>query len=123
VPMPSWVYIGILAVVIIAIIGIFIGKRDENPQRGAWVLLIITTLLAMLAYLYYNSEFVQYQGRYMFPLLIPLGVWLVVGIDGWRKIIFGRMKNGFAPYLTAIPFLALAVLDIYLLWRVIVPNL
>ncbi|MDX2076993.1 MAG: DUF2142 domain-containing protein [bacterium] len=123
VPMPSWVYIGILAVVIIAIIGIVIGKRDENPQRRAWVLLIITTLLAMLAYLYYNSEFVQYQGRYMFPLLIPLGVWLVVGIDGWRKIIFGQMKNGVAPYLTAIPFLALAVLDIYLLWRVIVPNL
>jgi 4-amino-4-deoxy-L-arabinose transferase-like glycosyltransferase len=123
VPMPSWIYIGILALLIVAVVGFFIGKRDESPQRGAWLLLIATTLLAVVAYLYYNSEFVQYQGRYMFPLLIPMGIFLVVGIDGWRKIIFGQMKNRFAPYLTAVPFLALAVLDIYLLWRVIVPNL
>jgi len=123
VPMPTWIYIGILALLIVAVVGFFIGKRDESPQRGVWLLLTATTLLAVVAYVYYNSEFVQYQGRYMFPLLIPLGIGLVVGIDNWRKLFFGAIKNRLAPYLTAVPFLLLAVLDIYLIWRVIVPNL
>jgi len=123
VPMPTWIYIGILALLIVAVVGFFIGKRDESPQRGVWLLLTATTLLAVVAYVYYNSEFVQYQGRYMFPLLIPLGIGLVVGIDNWRKLFFGAIKNRLASYLTAVPFLLLAVLDIYLIWRVIVPNL
>jgi hypothetical protein len=59
----------------------------------------------------------------MFPLLIPVGIFLVLGIEAWRKMLLGNIQNQFAPYLTAIPFLSLAVLDVYLLWRVIVPNL
>lgn len=122
VPMPSWIYIGILAVLIVAFIGLFICHR-ENSQRPVWILLISTIVLSGLAYLYYNSEFVQYQGRYMFPMLIPLGLFLVVGIDNWRIRLLGRIKYRFVAYLTAIPFLGMAVLDMYLIWRVIARNL
>lgn len=122
VPMPNWIYIGILGLLIIALIGLFI-QKGETSQRSVWLMLIVTLVLSVIAYLYYNSEFVQYQGRYMFPMLIPLGIILVLGIDGWRVRLFGRMKNRFLPYITAIPFLSLAILDIYLIWRVIVPNL
>ncbi len=123
VPMPNWIYLMILAGIIMAILGWIWHVREEKVAQGIWILLIGTTILSVIAYLYYNSEFVQYQGRYMFPLLIPVGLFLVLGIDGWRKIIFGKIQNQLAPYLTAIPFLSLALLDIYLLWRVIVPNL
>lgn len=122
VPMPNWIYIGILGLLIIALIGLFI-QKGETSQRSVWLMLIVTLVLSVIAYLYYNSEFVQYQGRYMFPMLIPLGIILVLGIDGWRGRLFGRMKNRFLPYITAIPFLSLAILDIYLIWRVITPNL
>ncbi len=43
----------------------------------------------MLQYLYYNTEFVQFQGRYMYPGLIPLGIFVALGLDGWRRLIFG----------------------------------
>ena len=122
VPMPNWIYIGILGLLIIALIGLFIQKQ-ETSQRPVWLMLIATLVLSVIAYLYYNSEFVQYQGRYMFPMLIPLGIFLVMGIENWRVRLLGGMKNRFVPYLTAIPFLSLAILDIYLIWRVIVPNL
>jgi 4-amino-4-deoxy-L-arabinose transferase-like glycosyltransferase len=123
VPMPNWIYMGILAVILIAVLGWMVYRRGEPVERGIWALLIATTIFSVIAYLYYNSEFVQYQGRYMFPLLIPVGVFLVLGIEAWRKLLIGKVQNRFAPYLTAIPFLSLAVLDVYLLWRVIVPNL
>jgi 4-amino-4-deoxy-L-arabinose transferase-like glycosyltransferase len=122
VPMPSWIYMGILALLIVAFIGLFIYHRDNN-QRPVWILLISTIALSVLAYLYYNSEFVQYQGRYMFPMLIPLGIFLVIGIDNWRIRLLGGMKYRFVAYLTAIPFLGMAVLDVYLIWRVIATNL
>ncbi len=122
VPMPNWIYIGILGFLIVALIGLFI-RKIESEQRAVWVLLISTIMLSVIAYLYYNSEFVQYQGRYMFPMLIPLGILLVMGIENWRVRLLGGMKNRFVPYVTAIPFLSLAVLDVYLIWRVIVPNL
>lgn len=123
VPMPSWIYIGILAGILIAGLGWVVYHKGEKVGRGIWILLIATTLFSVIAYLYYNSEFVQYQGRYMFPMLIPIGVFLVFGIEAWRKMLLGRLSNRFAPYITAMPFLSLVILDVYLLWRVIIPNL
>ena len=64
--------------------------RDaRSVQRAAWLILSLTALLAVLQYLYYNTEFVQLQGRYLFPGLIPLGVWIALGVDSWRRLIFG----------------------------------
>ncbi|RMG77724.1 MAG: hypothetical protein D6711_00855, partial [Chloroflexi bacterium] len=77
---------------IIAFVGVIIDtiRRTDKPtppQRNAWIILGAVTLLSVLAYLYYNSEFQQHQGRYMFTLLIPLGVWLALGVDAWRRLI------------------------------------
>ena len=110
------------ASVIIALIGAIVDtfrrERPSKEQRNAWMILVSVTLLSILAYLYYNSEFQQHQGRYMFTLLIPLGIWLALGVDAWRQ---------FVPRLTplVVPgvFFAFAVFDVYMLWRVIVPNL
>lgn len=90
--------------------------QSSRRQRWAWALLALTIVAAIGAYLYYNSEFQQYQGRYMFTLLIPLGVWLACGADFWRR----RFTAGRWPVLTtALIALPLLTFALYLIWRVI----
>jgi 4-amino-4-deoxy-L-arabinose transferase-like glycosyltransferase len=44
-------------------------------------------LLTGLVYLYYNLSLVQFQGRYLFPMLIPVGLMAVLGL---REILSRR---------------------------------
>jgi hypothetical protein len=71
-------------------------------------------------YVYYNTEFYQMQGRYLFPMLIPLGVWVAIGLDGWRRLIFGRSEQW--RWAVVVPVLFLVPLNLYIVWRVI-PSL
>ena len=50
-------------------------------QRHALSLLALAILLVALAYLGYNLTFVQFQGRYLFPGLIPLGLFFTLGLS------------------------------------------
>jgi 4-amino-4-deoxy-L-arabinose transferase-like glycosyltransferase len=123
--LPGYLYPPILAGLGLALAGWLVDtlrrRRDGTvtpaSQRGAWIVLGLTAVLAVLAFVYYNTEFQQYQGRYLFPLLIPLALWLALGLDVWRRLL--RLS----PWLLAIPFLLLAPVDLWLLWRVIVPLL
>jgi hypothetical protein len=60
---------------------------EQNSPLGrpihyqALVLMALTIGLMFLGYIWYNLEFVQFQGRYLFPALIPLGIFLSVGLD------------------------------------------
>ncbi len=112
----------------------------REKQRPMWIILLATLVLAVLQYLYYNFEFLQLQGRYMFTGLIPFALLMALGIDSWvtiiaentglnrkdaqnaKKMVSSRLSHFFG-YVTVLPFLLLAVLDVYLLWWVIVPNL
>lgn len=49
-------------------------------QRRALGLLALTIILTILGYLWYNLTFVQFQGRYLFPALIPLGLFCSLGL-------------------------------------------
>jgi 4-amino-4-deoxy-L-arabinose transferase-like glycosyltransferase len=134
-PMPAWIYRVIQAGLVTALAGLALEQtlwRGKLPasrtaaQRDAWLIVWLTAILAALAFLYYNTEFVQYQGRYLFPGLIPVALWLALGADAWRGWLAGRWTAAakfLHPYLTIAPFAAFALLDIYLLWRVIVPGL
>ena len=53
---------------------------SAGQRKGAWVLLTSTLLTAAL-YLFYNRTFVQHQGRYLFPALIPLALAAALGLD------------------------------------------
>ncbi len=101
-------------------------RRHDGEKRtyecfSAWVILWALSLLAIAAFLVYNIEFQQYQGRYMYPMLIPLGLSLALGVDGWRRLIFA--DRPITIWLTPLVFLPMAVWCVWLLWRVIVPNL
>ena len=43
-------------------------------------LLALSALLTLLSYLWYNIKFVQHQGRYLFPALVPLGLAFALGL-------------------------------------------
>jgi 4-amino-4-deoxy-L-arabinose transferase-like glycosyltransferase len=135
-PMQSWMYIALLAVSFAAATGL-IGEviiipdkephaKDTPAQRNVWRIIWLTGLLAVLAYLYYNTEFLQFQGRYMFPGLIPMGIGLVAGLHTWGIIMFRyafRQRPYVIAYFPLLLMLLLALLDLYLIWRVIPPGL
>ena len=95
--------------------------NNDDFRRDIIAVFITATLLVLLAHIYYNIEFVQWQGRYLFPALIPIAIGLICGIDEWRRRILGRWHPG--RWLTPLALLCLLPLDLYLLFRVIVPGL
>ncbi len=53
----------------------------STGQRRALTLMALTIILMGLAYGWYNLTFVQFQGRYLFPALIPLGLFFSLGLS------------------------------------------
>ena len=49
-------------------------------QKAALGLLALSAFLTLLSYLWYNTKFVQHQGRYLFPALVPLGLFFALGL-------------------------------------------
>jgi hypothetical protein len=96
-------------------------RHSSLDFRAAFVLLALCALLAALQYAYYNLEFLQLQARYMFTGITPFAIGLALGMDAWRGWLLGRW--GWARWLTPLPFMALALLDLYLIVRVIEPLL
>jgi len=68
-------------------------KALTVPQRWCLGLLAISFLFTFLAYLWYNVQFVQHQGRYLFPALVAISVFFALGI--WTLL-----DRGYAGYLT-----------------------
>ena len=61
--------------------GLRTGFTNLSPQkRMALGLLALSALLTLLSYLWYNLKFVQHQGRYLFPALVPLGLAFALGL-------------------------------------------
>jgi hypothetical protein len=55
--------------------------RLAPSQADGLVLLAVSTLLTLASYLWYNLTFVQHQGRYLFPALIPLALGAALGLE------------------------------------------
>lgn len=85
------------------------------PQRRALTLLAALALMTLLAFVWYNTKFVQFQGRYLYPALVPVAAALAVG---WNSALPKLSRWLWLPFA-----LGLVALDIYLLFRVIVPNM
>jgi hypothetical protein len=93
VPMDGRSYL-LLTLLCLTALGGFIGfcwnvRRAPGPtpeytvtrrQRRALTLLGLVILFMMLGYLWYNLTFLQFQGRYLFPALIPIGVFFALGL-------------------------------------------
>jgi len=55
--------------------------RPRPPQWWLLGLLSLWLVFTFLSYLWYNLQFVQHQGRYLFPALIPLGLVFAIGLS------------------------------------------
>jgi len=97
-------------------------QRSELQRRNTQQVVLVTAVLfVVLAYLYYNRTFVQHQGRYLFPALIPIALGVALAVSGLVRLL--RLPDRLHPLACAIPYLALTALDLYALWRFILPAL
>jgi hypothetical protein len=136
-------------------------------RPSALVLLAISALLTFLTYAWYNTQFVQHQGRYLFTALIPIALAFALGWEAalWPRAgrILAAVLIGFAvvlaawgvlshtglpkwpsmitvilaaglflaswlprklqPMLFAAPYALFVLLDLYALFKAIVPQL
>ncbi len=125
----GWIYRGFALLTLAGLAGNALAARsspapensDMIERRHIRIIFTAAVLIVLLAFIYYNFEFLQWQGRYLFPALIPIALSLVAGIDAWRARIFARWEQ--SRWLTSFAMMCLFALDIYLLFRVIVPDL
>ncbi len=113
------------------------GMKKAVHLSPSGTIFVLWFILTLAGYLYYNLTFVQHQGRYLFPALIPIG--LVFAIGWWQVLdkvkglvtrLLSRSKRAGAPWLDqaeliafALIFVYLARLDLVALQRYIIPNL
>ncbi len=50
-------------------------QSEIRNRKSAIVLLAISALLTLVTYAWYNTQFVQHQGRYLFTALDPVPRW------------------------------------------------
>ncbi len=125
----GWIYRGFALLTLAGVSGALLalarrgseGSARSPDSTAGWVVLLTTLLIVLLQFGYYNLEFQQWQGRYLFPALIPVAIILVRGADYWRARMLTRRAA--ARWLTPLALSGLFVLDLYLLARVIVPGL
>jgi 4-amino-4-deoxy-L-arabinose transferase-like glycosyltransferase len=138
----------------------------RNTQH-AIRLLALSAFLTLLTYVWYNTQFVQHQGRYLFTALIPLGIAFAAGWDAalgprtgrilagiliglaallgawgilshtglpkWPMLMAGVLAGGLfgaswlprgiAPLLAVTPYGLMILIDLYALFKAIVPQL
>jgi 4-amino-4-deoxy-L-arabinose transferase-like glycosyltransferase len=132
VPMPPHFYLGIGLFLLAALAGVillavrFRSDLDLNAQRGAGLWLLVLVALTTLANLvYYNFTFVQFQGRYLFPALIPFALLIAVGLWGLARQITAWVKplEKVSTWLPLVGLLWTPLLALWALFRFIVPNL
>ncbi|MCU0512612.1 MAG: glycosyltransferase family 39 protein [Anaerolineae bacterium] len=108
------IYPALLLLCLVALAGLFVSPAWRSLPLAARGLLLLVIALTALMYLYYNLTFVQFQGRYLFTALIPLALGLVCGLEAWRARLLPR-----APAALLVLPLLLALLNLWLIWRVI----
>ncbi len=125
VPMTGTIYGLMLGFTILVIVGAGIAlvrgwRLLSAPQREMLVVFGATFLMALAETAVYNLKFVQFQGRYLYPGLIPLGLLVAAGLSGWASLITRRFPLARWAPVTVMLF---AVLDVYVLYRIILPAL
>lgn len=124
--MPRWAYaaFALFSVAVLAGAARFVWRARwpgalSSPQRDGLILYAVTLGFVVAAYLIYNLTFVQFQGRYLYPALIPLALLVAIGLAGWAALLPGAARD-LAP---VVLLFALAAFALYALERIIVPNL
>jgi hypothetical protein len=89
--------------------------RYLSLRRKRGILLMATWLCVTAAgYLWYNTKYVQFQGRYLFPAIVPLGVLFTAGL---REVLLKPLWLPVGLLVVALAALALYDLRVGELYR------
>jgi 4-amino-4-deoxy-L-arabinose transferase-like glycosyltransferase len=129
VPMDGRVYLLLALLTVTALGGLYAALGEEAPNRtGAFLLFGLAVGLVAAAYGWYNLNFVQFQGRYLFGGIIPLGLLFTLGLRsalderrakwlaGWLGVVLVwavLSQDKWAMLISSLPFI-LAVVRIRL---------
>ncbi|MBK8902302.1 MAG: glycosyltransferase family 39 protein [Anaerolineaceae bacterium] len=129
---PRAIYILLLALVVAAVLGLLLYRfttpqvpvqfRSRLPVLILWLIFLLTAAI----HVGYNVTFVQHQGRYLFPALIPIALGISLGLGTWLLLVerpFRRERPLLVNYFPLGMGTALVLLDLFALFRLIVPNL
>lgn len=95
VPMDERIYALLFLVSCLVLVGLlhwFLKNWRElkSFQRTGLTIAAFSFILTALSFIWYNFKFVQHQGRYLFPALIPLGIGFSIGLkEGLKRKIMG----------------------------------
>ena len=80
--MPAWTHLALALVTITVSIGFVVRlARRKLPLDGSVAIVYGVTLLAVVTALaFFNTKWLQAQGRYLYPALVPISVFWVLGI-------------------------------------------
>jgi 4-amino-4-deoxy-L-arabinose transferase-like glycosyltransferase len=128
VPLPGTVYRALEVITLGLLAGAALFARQQGwprtldgPERDTLLLLAVTVILVIAAFAFYNLDFVQFQGRYLYPALVPLACLVGAGLCGWAGVIGGR--RALTEWLPLGAIAALALFALYALQTYLVPNL
>ncbi len=93
--------------------------RLTSHQRISLFLLLASCFLTVLMFAWYNCKFLQHQGRYLFPALVPIGTAAALGLDRLARLLPQRARCWAIGTL----FVGMALFDLYCLFRHVVPTL
>lgn len=117
----------IFSVIVLSGFGIAFLRRPPITavQRDGLLVLFALGMVTIVQYLIYNLTFVQHQGRYLFPALLPFALSVSIGLWGWAALIRNvwprcAVAANWLP-VVVVPFLA--VLSVVALFWFIVPTL
>jgi 4-amino-4-deoxy-L-arabinose transferase-like glycosyltransferase len=82
------------------------GEVLSTAQKKAATLLLLSLSLTLGSYLWYNLQFVQHQGRYLFPASIPLSLLFALGLND-------LLRRSVAPWIGTLLLLAVIGLGIH----------
>jgi 4-amino-4-deoxy-L-arabinose transferase-like glycosyltransferase len=106
------------------------GRRLRPEQADVLVLLALAVALAVMVYLYYNLTFVQFQGRYLYPALAVIALGAALALRQWARLLTalipaarGALRQWSIWALPLVPIALMAALDLFALYRFIIPAL
>jgi 4-amino-4-deoxy-L-arabinose transferase-like glycosyltransferase len=130
-----WALLGLTGFLLLGFLIAFIGAFTRSPQSTHnqstnpqllftnYLLLLLSFLTTLGLYLYYNLTYVQHQGRYLFPALVPIAAAVAVSLWAWAALADRLVKRNIGWLIPLIVVAALAALDVFALYRFIIPAL
>ncbi len=96
------------------------GSSRSTPAvvRRSMGVLALSAALTLSAFAWYNLTFVQHQGRYLFPALIPLATAGALGLDTLAGIVPRHLR----PWALGVFFAGFPAFDLYCLFRIVLPH-